>query len=150
MSALRYTLLTDGASDRCLVWIINSSLDAISEVATRGYIPQVADLRQFSSPAKLPGQTHLTIGAATVRERSGANRILDIATALPLRSLRQMRSPWPNSSQSEWFKHSSNIRAIFFWFIGMPRARPMSRACRKSVKPPKAFPHHTFPSYPFE
>ena len=52
MTALRYTLLADGSSDRCLIWIINWLLDSIPEVATRGFIPQTADLRRLPEPPK--------------------------------------------------------------------------------------------------
>jgi hypothetical protein len=52
MSALRYTLLADGPSDRCLVRIINWLLGDIPNVAVRGFIPQVADLRYLPAPPR--------------------------------------------------------------------------------------------------
>jgi hypothetical protein len=52
MSALRYTLLADGSSDRCLIGIINWLLTGIPAVATRGFIPQMAELRHLPDPPK--------------------------------------------------------------------------------------------------
>jgi hypothetical protein len=49
MSALRYTLLADGPSDRCLIWLINWVLAAIPQVATHGFTPQVAQPSQFKN-----------------------------------------------------------------------------------------------------
>ena len=45
MDPLRYTLIGDGSSDRCLLPIVNWLLDQDPFVSARGFIPQWADLR---------------------------------------------------------------------------------------------------------
>jgi hypothetical protein len=46
----RYTLLGDGASDRCLVAVVDWLLSQIPGVGGEGFISQVADLRGLSPP----------------------------------------------------------------------------------------------------
>lgn len=53
MSALRYTLLADGSSDRCLRWIINWRLADAPELSRCGFIPQLADLRMLREPPRI-------------------------------------------------------------------------------------------------
>jgi hypothetical protein len=50
MTLLRYTLLSDGPSDRCLLRIIDWLMAAGLGVANNGIIPQFADLRQIANP----------------------------------------------------------------------------------------------------
>jgi hypothetical protein len=48
---LRYTLVGDGSSDRCLLPILNWLLTEISSISERGFISQAADLRGEEAPA---------------------------------------------------------------------------------------------------
>jgi len=48
MSPMRYTLVADGSSDRCLRRIINWILEAIPRVSAVGFVEQFADVREFS------------------------------------------------------------------------------------------------------
>lgn len=52
MPPLRYTLLADGPSDRALLPIINWCLAASPVVASRGFVEQVADLRDLKDPPR--------------------------------------------------------------------------------------------------
>lgn len=52
MPPLRYTLLADGPSDRALLPIINWCLAAFPAIASRGFVDQVADLRDLKDPPK--------------------------------------------------------------------------------------------------
>lgn len=52
MNPVRYTLVTDGSSDRCLQRIINWILEKIPEVASRGFVDQFADLRILAEPPR--------------------------------------------------------------------------------------------------
>lgn len=46
---LRYTLLADGPSDRCLLRVIDSLLDGIPRIAESGFLPQFAGPREVRS-----------------------------------------------------------------------------------------------------
>lgn len=48
----RFTLLGDGVSDRSLIPILEWTLAAIPDLASRGIVAQVADLRAFDPPAR--------------------------------------------------------------------------------------------------
>ena len=50
MSRFRYTLLTDGSSDRCLAQIINWVLESCSRRASLDVVGQFADLRELRNP----------------------------------------------------------------------------------------------------
>lgn len=50
MNSIRYTLLADGPSDRCLVRIINWLLETIPAMTQVGVIAQVADFRWLRNP----------------------------------------------------------------------------------------------------
>jgi len=56
MSPVRYTLITDGPSDRCLRRIINWVLEAIPGVASVGFVDQFADVRELSERPHGRGQ----------------------------------------------------------------------------------------------
>src|SRR4051812_24623480 len=45
MATLRYTLVGDGSSDRCLLPVINWALAQVPALEDRGIIAQMADLR---------------------------------------------------------------------------------------------------------
>jgi hypothetical protein len=49
-ASLRYTLVGDGASDRCLTTVINWVLAQIPELQERGFRFRVADLRSSAAP----------------------------------------------------------------------------------------------------
>ena len=51
MKSLRYTLLADGSSDKCLIRIIDSVLNEVAGVSAYGLLSQVADLRLRSERA---------------------------------------------------------------------------------------------------
>jgi hypothetical protein len=52
MEPFRYTLLGDGASDRCLLPILGWMLSGFSDLRGRGVVPQVADLRGVDPPLR--------------------------------------------------------------------------------------------------
>lgn len=62
MNVLRYTLIADGTSDRCLMKVIDWVIAQKAEVAEEGFVPQFADLSLFrETPTSLSDRIVLAV-----------------------------------------------------------------------------------------